>query len=208
MRLLLASNSPRRRQLLSQLVSTEGLVNDVKYISIDVDEHIDTPLPAAEVAEYLARRKASAFGGKLAADEVLVTADTVVVLSGHVMGKPADRAEAVAMLKELSGKRHTVYTGVCLRSSYDSGYPLCEDNIVSFTEATNVYFSTLDDNDISYYVDTYRPYDKAGAYGIQEWIGMIGIDRIDGCYYNVMGLPVHRIYKTLKIMVKGYWLKG
>lgn len=186
MRLLLASKSPRRRELLSQL----GF--DIQFISIDVDEHLSSPISPADVAEHLARRKASAYSGTLASDEVLVTADTVVVHDGHVMGKPADRDEAIAMLRELSGQRHTVYTGVCLRTA---------DGTTSFTEATDVYFNPLSNKDIAYYVDTYLPYDKAGAYGIQEWIGMVGIARIDGCYYNVVGLPVARLYETLRAIV-------
>lgn len=187
MRLLLASKSPRRRELLSQL----GF--DIQFISIDVDEHLSSPISPADVAEHLARRKASAYSGTLAYDEVLVTADTVVVHDGHVMGKPADRDEAMTMLRELSGQRHTVYTGVCLRTA---------DDTTSFTEATDVYFNQLSDKDIAYYVDTYRPYDKAGAYGIQEWIGMVGIARIDGCYYNVVGLPVARLYESLRAIVR------
>ncbi len=183
MKLLLASKSPRRRELLSQL----GF--EVDYISIDVDEHIDAPLPTDKVAEYLACRKAAAYTGLLSDDEVLVTADTVVVHHGNVLGKPADRSRAIAMLHELSGDRHTVYTGVCLRSNSDE---------CSFTEATDVFFNKLDESDIEYYVDKYRPFDKAGAYGIQEWIGMVGIGSIDGCYYNVMGLPVATLYTTLK----------
>lgn len=183
MKLLLASKSPRRRQLLSQLGYP------IEYITLDADEHLSSPLPACEVAEHLARRKAAAFpASKLKADEVLVTADTVVVHNGQVLGKPADRDEAVAMLHSLSGDKHTVYTGVCLRSS---------EREISFTESTYVFFRTLSDTDIDYYVDNYRPYDKAGAYGIQEWIGMVGVSRIEGCYYNVMGLPVARLYERL-----------
>lgn len=186
MKLLLASKSPRRRLLLSQL----GYPID--YITIDADEHLDSPLPAAEVAEYLARRKAAACPLENIKDnEVLVTADTVVVHNGHVLGKPAGRNEAMAMLRSLSGDRHTVYTGVCLRSATTE---------TSFTESTDVFFRQLSEADIAYYVDTYRPYDKAGAYGIQEWIGMVGVSRIEGCYYNVMGLPVARLYERLNCM--------
>lgn len=184
MRLLLASKSPRRRQLLSEL----GF--PIEMVSVDVDEHIDTPLPAHEVAEHLARRKAVAYpADKLDDDEVLVTADTVVVLDGKVLGKPASRGEAVAMLRSLGGRSHEVYTGVCLRTP---------QRTQSFTEQTIVHLTTLDDSEINYYVDHYRPYDKAGAYGIQEWIGMVGVSHIEGCYYNVMGLPVARLYAELK----------
>ena len=183
MRLLLASKSPRRRQLLTET----GL--SVECVSADVDEHIDSTLPPAEVAEYLARRKAAAFPQeKIDEDCVLVTADTTVVLDGRVLGKPADRDEALAMLHSLAGRQHTVYTGVCMRS---------QDDEVSFTESTEVHFRQLTDEEIAHYVDTCKPYDKAGAYGIQEWIGMVGVERIEGCYYNVMGLPVARLYETL-----------
>ena len=187
MKLLLASKSPRRRQLLAEL----GI--PIEIVSVDVDEHIDTPLPAPQVAEYLACRKSDAFPiAHLADDEVLVTADTVVVLDGHVLGKPADRAEAVAMLQSLSGCSPEVYTGVCLRSNREKR---------SFTEQTTVHFTTLTADEINYYIDHYRPFDKAGAYGIQEWIGMVGVCRIDGCYYNVMGLPVARLYASLKDII-------
>ena len=162
---------------------------EVECVSVEVDEHLTSPLPPSEVAEHLARRKAAAFPKeKIDKDCVLVTADTTVVLDGHVLGKPADRDEAVAMLRSLSGREHTVYTGVCLRS---------QDDEVSFSESTAVHFRRLTDEEIYHYVDNYRPYDKAGAYGIQEWIGMVGIERIEGCYYNVMGLPVARLYETL-----------
>lgn len=183
MRLLLASKSPRRRQLLAEI----GL--PVECVTLDVDEHLASPLPPNEVAEYLARRKAAAFPKeKIDDNSVLVTADTVVVLDGQVLGKPSNRNEAIAMLRSLSGRSHTVYTGVCLRSTSDE---------MSFTESTTVCFRKFTDKDIDYYVDNYRPYDKAGAYGIQEWIGMVGVERIEGCYYNVMGLPVARLYETL-----------
>ena len=188
MRLLLASKSPRRRQLLAEL----GL--PVEIVSVDVDEHLDTPLPAHQVAEHLACRKSSTYPiGHMADDEVLVTADTVVVLDGQVLGKPADRAAAVAMLHSLSGRSHEVYTGVCLSTN---------QRHCSFTECTTVHFAPLSDRDIDYYVDHYRPFDKAGAYGIQEWIGMIGVSRIEGCFYNVMGLPVARLYAALNELVK------
>lgn len=184
MRLLLASKSPRRRELLSQL----GF--PIEFVNIDVDEHITSPLAPSQVAEHLARRKADAFPKeKLSNDDVLVTADTIVVHCGNILGKPHSRDEAIAMLHDLSGDRHTVYTGVCLRST---------DKDESFTESTDVIFNPLSDKDIIHYIDTYRPYDKAGAYGIQEWIGMIGIGSIDGCYYNVVGLPMASLYDRLR----------
>jgi len=184
MRLLLASKSPRRRELLSLL----GF--PLEIVDVDVDEHIATPLPASEVAEHLARRKADAYGASRLADgDVLVTADTVVAHRDEILGKPHTREEAIRMLQSLSGDTHTVYTGVSLRSNRES---------LSFTESTRVCFNALSTEDIEYYVDNYRPYDKAGAYGIQEWIGMIGIRAIEGCYYNVVGLPVATLYDKLR----------
>ncbi len=184
MRLLLASKSPRRRQLLGELGYP------VEFITLDVDEHVPDGTPAAATAELLACRKAGAYASSMMADDdILVAADTVVVLEEKVLGKPADRSEALAMLRSLSGNRHTVYTGVCLRTVSQT---------VSFTEKTDVYFRQLSDEDLAYYVDNYRPFDKAGAYGIQEWIGMVGISRIEGCYYNVMGLPVARVYEAIR----------
>ena len=184
MKLLLASKSPRRRELLSQL----GF--PIEFVDIDVDERLASPLPPCEVAEHLARRKADAFPKeRLTTDAVLVTADTVVVHDGNILGKPHSRDEAIAMLRALSGDRHTVYTGACLRSA---------KNDFSFTESTDVVFNPLTEEDIEHYVDTYRPYDKAGAYGIQEWIGMVGIRAIEGCYYNVVGLPVATLYDNLR----------
>ena len=187
MRLLLASKSPRRRQLLAELGYPVEIVN------IDVDEHLECPLAACDVAEHLARRKMQAYPvEQLAANAVLVTADTVVVLDGQVLGKPSSHEEASAMLHNLSGRSHEVYTGVCLRSRQQTR---------SFTERTTVHFRTLEDSEIEHYIDQYRPYDKAGAYGIQEWIGMVGISGIDGCFYNVMGLPLAQLYATLKAMM-------
>lgn len=184
--LLLASKSPRRRELLSSL----GL--PFRIVDIDVNEHFDVLPPASQVAQLLSERKSQGYMQPLQPEEVLVTADTVVVHEGRVLGKPHERAEAVAMLQELSGEVHQVYTGVCLRSSQTS---------VSFTECTHVHFRPLTGDIIDYYVDNYRPFDKAGAYGIQEWIGMVGVERIEGCFYNVMGLPVGRLYEELQVLV-------
>lgn len=188
MHLLLASKSPRRRELLAQLGISFSIVN------VDVEEHVDAALPAAQVAEALAMLKAGAYTTAMADGEVLVTADTVVVHQEQVLGKPHTRQEAVSMLQLLSGDVHQVYTGVSLRSNQRS---------VSFTECTQVHFRPLSMREIDYYVDHYRPFDKAGAYGIQEWIGMVGIERLEGCFYNVMGLPLARLYRELQAFVNG-----
>lgn len=186
MHLLLASKSPRRRELLARL----GVPFSV--VEIDVDEHAEASLPAAQVAESLALLKAGGYKASLAAGELLVTADTVVVYQEQVLGKPHDRKDAVAMLQALSGSVHQVYTGVCLRDNFRS---------TSFTECTQVHFRRLSMNEIDYYINRYRPFDKAGSYGIQEWIGMVGVERIEGCFYNVMGLPVARLYRELQSFV-------
>lgn len=136
--------------------------------------------------------KAKGYALPLAVDEVLVTADTIVVHKGEVLGKPHSRQQAFDMLRSLSGDRHTVFTGVCLKS---------RERQVVFTERTDVVFRRLTERDIAYYVDLNSCYDKAGAYGIQEWIGMIGVERIEGCYYNVMGLPVSRLYSELQQLI-------
>ena len=158
------------------------------FVDIDVEELVGHTVSAAEVAEYLACRKAEGYKGALGTNQVLVTADTVVVLGEKVLGKPHSHEEAEEMLHSLSGRVHQVYTGVCLRSHAASA---------SFTECTDVHFRVLTDAEITYYVDQYKPYDKAGSYGIQEWIGMVGIERIEGCFYNVMGLPLARLCREL-----------
>ena len=180
MKLLLASNSPRRRELLGLL--------DLDYEIVaprPVEEIYPADLPAEEVAPYLSALKASAYVGLPKGDEIIVTADTVVVCEGLILGKPKDREDAVAMLNMLSGKTHKVVTGVTLMS---------ERRTVTFSETTLVTFDALSDSMIETYVDRYRPFDKAGAYGIQEWIGCVGISGINGCYYNVMGLPLHALH--------------
>ena len=189
MHILLASKSPRRRELLAQL----GI--PFSFVDIDIDEHIATPLPASQVAESLALLKAGAFSAPIAEDQVLLTADTVVVHQEQVLGKPHSQQEAVTMLQSLSGCAHQVYTGVCLRNARRT---------VSFTECTQVHVRPLAMNEINYYVDKYQPFDKAGSYGIQEWIGMVGIERIEGCFYNVMGLPVSRLYTELQRFVDSH----
>ena len=184
MKLLLASNSPRRRELLGLL--------DVDFEIVaprPVEEIYPADLPAEEVAPYLSALKASAYADLPKGDKIVVTADTVVVCDGQILGKPKDRDEAIAMLHLLSGKTHKVVTGVTLMS---------EDQTVTFAETTLVTFDSLSDEMIETYVDRYRPFDKAGAYGIQEWIGCVGIRGINGCYYNVMGLPLHALHTHLR----------
>lgn len=187
-KLLLASKSPRRRELIGQL----GL--EFRVVDIDVDERLESDIAVDNVAEAIACKKATGYRYEIGPSEVLVTADTVVVHRGKVLGKPHSRQEAIEMLNDLSGDVHQVYTGVCLRG---------QKGQESFTECTHVYFRNLTDDEISFYVDTYKPFDKAGAYGIQEWIGMVGIERIEGCFYNVMGLPTVRLYKELMNLMGG-----
>jgi septum formation protein len=182
-RLILASASPRRQQLMREA----GFTFDVRLKP--VPEVYPEGLAPEEVPEYLARLKASAFAGELAPDEMLITADTVVCIHGKIIGKPANREEAITMLAELSGNRHLVVTGVCITTVARQ---------LSFNAITNVYFTNLQEDEIRYYVDHYKPFDKAGAYGIQEWIGYVGIERIEGSFYNVMGLPVQKLYQTLE----------
>ena len=182
-RIVLASNSPRRRELLSGL----GISYEVRVLP-DVEESYPAALPVGEIAEYIAREKAEAYKSVMTDDELLITADTVVVCKGEVMGKPVDEADARRMLHKLSGCTHQVTTGVCLTTIGAHR---------SFSVTTNVSFKNLSDEEIDYYVANYRPMDKAGAYGIQEWIGYIGVTGLEGSYFNVMGLPVQRIYKEL-----------
>lgn len=182
-RVILASNSPRRRELLAMIVpqfEVEALIG--------VDESYPAELPAEEVPEYLSRLKSGAYPGELAEGDVLITADTVVIVDGGIMGKPHGRDEAVAMLKRLSGRTHLVVSGVCVRGAKSAE---------SFSSQTEVTFAALEDRQIEEYVDKYSPLDKAGAYGIQEWIGAVAIESIKGSFYNVMGLPVHALYRTL-----------
>lgn len=183
-KILLASGSPRRRELLAMIAPDFAVAP-----GRDVDESYPSDIPAEKVAEYLSKVKADAYIDLLADDEIIITADTVVIIDGRILGKPAGRDEAVAMLRSLSGRRHKVVTGVTVTA---------KDRSVSFDETTVVEFAPLSDGEITAYVDTFRPYDKAGAYGIQEWIGAVGIKGIEGCYYNVMGLPVHTLYHRLK----------
>ena len=198
MHIILASNSPRRKELLAGL----GIPYDV-FVLQGIDESYPDTLPANEVAEYIARKKAKAYVNVNPNDNsqlstlnsqlsLILTADTIVVCDGEILGKPHDAADACAMLRKLSGKTHQVYTGYCLQTA---------DKTVSGTVCSDVTFKELSDEEITYYVEKYKPLDKAGAYGIQEWIGYIGITGIRGSYYNVMGLPVQRIYEEIKKLV-------
>ena len=184
-RVVLASNSPRRQELLKSLdIDFEVMVKD------GVEEDFPQTLKNKEVAEYLAVKKAQAYAGEVKMDNLLlITADTIVVCDGVILGKPADATEAREMLKMLSGKSHKVITGVALTT------PQVQR---SFSVKTKVYFKRLSEADIDYYIQRYQPFDKAGAYGIQEWIGLVGIDYIEGSYHNVMGLPVQRLYAELQ----------
>lgn len=184
MKILLASNSPRRRELLGLLSVDHEIVETRK-----VDEVYPEDLRPEQVAPYLSALKAEAYAGLPSDGEVLMTADTVVICDGRILGKPADEDEAIGMLTMLSGRTHAVVTGVTLMSN---------ERKSTFAECTLVTFDDLSQDEIERYVNDYRPFDKAGAYGIQEWIGCIGIKGIEGCFYNVMGLPLHRLYVELK----------
>jgi septum formation protein len=181
-KIVLASKSPRRQFLVKEL----GL--DFELRTLDVDESFPESLIREQIPLYLSEHKASAFHSDLAEGELLITADTIVWINNKVMNKPADRAEAIAMLTELSGHKHEVFTGVCLMTKYKK---------VTFFDTTDVYFKELSPAEIEYYVDNYEPYDKAGAYGAQEWIGYVAVEKIVGSYFNVMGLPVHKLYEHL-----------
>lgn len=181
-KLILASNSPRRHELL------KGLDLDFEVrVKRGVGESYPANIPVEMVAEFISKEKAAAYD--IADDEILLTADTVVILDDEIMGKPKDAEAARAMLRRLSGHTHHVVTGVTIKASETSE---------TFSDVTAVTFRQLTDEEIGYYVDRYKPFDKAGAYGVQEWIGYIGVTRIDGSFYNVMGLPVERVYEELK----------
>jgi septum formation protein len=183
-KIVLASNSPRRKELLAGL----GMPFEVRVLD-GIDESYPSELPVSEVALYIAGLKANAYRDSLAPDELIITADTVVIVNDEILGKPTDEADAVRMLRELSGCTHQVTTGVCL---------LTAEKERRFSVTTDVTFKQLTDEEICHYVNSYKPFDKAGAYGIQEWIGYIGVTGLHGSYYNVMGLPVQRIYSELK----------
>lgn len=181
---ILASNSPRRKELLSGL--------DIRYevkILPDIDESYPDHLAGLEIPVYIARKKADVYTQYMQDDTLLITADTIVLLDGVVYGKPCNLEDAKRMLRELSGKTHEVLTGVCIAT---------KDKQRAFGVSSQVRFAVLEDKEIDYYVNKYKPLDKAGAYGIQEWIGYIAVEHISGSYFNIMGLPIQRLYQELK----------
>lgn len=183
-KIILASNSPRRKELLSGL--------DIEYtieLLPDIDESYPESLEGKDIAIYIATNKAKAYINKLEKETLLITADTIVILEGKVYGKPKDEAEAMEMLRELSGKAHEVITGVCITT---------QEKQKAFAVSSEVRFAHLEESEIAYYVNKYKPLDKAGAYGVQEWIGYIAVEYISGSYFNIMGLPIQRLYQELK----------
>lgn len=182
-RIILASNSPRRKELLSGI----DIDYEVKTLP-DIDESFPTELALEDVADFLAKKKASAYAGMLSDETLLITADTVVILNDEILGKPIDKSDAKVMLKKLSDNTHRVITGVCLTS---------KEKQICFSDKAFVTFGKLSDEEIEYYVEAYNPMDKAGAYGVQEWIGYVAVERIEGSYFNVMGLPIHKVYQQI-----------
>lgn len=182
-KVILASGSPRRRELMAGL----GVNYEVRILP-DVDESYPDTLQGEEIPLYIAKEKADAYIPMMQPDELIITADTIVWLDGKVLGKPRDREDALQMLRTMSGRTHEVFTGVCITTT---------DWQRSFTAQTEVRFATLSEDEIIYYVDNFKPMDKAGAYGVQEWIGFIGVENISGSYYNIMGPPVKKLYREL-----------
>jgi septum formation protein len=184
-KIILASNSPRRKELLGGL----DIPFEVKTIN-GLDESFSDDLKGEEIPLFLSEKKSDAYNEFWSKpDSIVITADTIVWMNNKVLGKPKSREEALEMLRSMSGKSHYVYTGVCVRSA---------EKKVSFVCSSEVRFANLDETEIEYYVDKYQPYDKAGSYGVQEWIGYIGVEHINGSFYNIMGLPIQRLYTVLK----------
>ncbi|MBE6337464.1 MAG: septum formation protein Maf [Lentimicrobiaceae bacterium] len=182
--IILASKSPRRQELL------KGIGLNFNVLTKDVDESYPSRLSVYEVAPYLSLKKAKAFeDAELPDNYMIITADTIVVVGDEILGKPKDKENACEMLLKLSGKKHSVITGVTIRT---------KDRTKTFSAVSNVVFEKLDSEEINYYVDNFKPFDKAGSYGIQEWIGYIGVSAVEGSYFNVMGLPTQKLYTVLK----------
>ncbi len=201
MNIILGSQSPRRRELMA------GLDIPFTCVTIDADESFPTDLQAGDIPMYIARAKARAYEAQLAPDDLLITSDTIVWLNGQMLGKPQSKQEAKQMLMQLSGQTHQVYTAVCftwLNPTPAEGAqphevpPPAQSAHQSFVDCTDVTFRTLTEEEIDYYVEKYMPLDKAGAYGVQEWIGYVGVTRMEGSYFNVMGFPIGRVYDWLK----------
>lgn len=182
-KIILGSGSPRRQQLM------EDAGYAFRVQSLNADESFPGDLQGADIARYLCEKKAEAYPDKLKDDELLITADTIVWVRDTVLNKPGSEFEAKQMLRLLSGKMHQVFTGVCISGA---------DRKTSFTDETKVWFKELSDEEIDFYIKNYKPFDKAGSYGAQDWLGLIGVTKIEGSYFNVMGLPVHRLYEALK----------
>ena len=185
--IILGSQSPRRRELMA------GLDIPFRVLNIDADESYPPHLQGGDIPIYISRAKAEAYASRLLADELLITADTIVWLNGQMLGKPRNEEEACQMLRQLSGQTHQVYTGVTFTRLVD-GKTVME----SLVDKTDVTFRQLEEDEIRYYVNKYKPLDKAGAYGVQEYIGYIGVSRMVGSYFNVMGFPIERVYEVLK----------
>lgn len=182
--IVLASKSPRRQELL------KGIGVDFTILTKEVDESYPSRLPSIDVAPFLSLKKAKAFeDAELPDNYMVITADTVVIIENEILGKPKDREDAIRMINQLSGKVHKVVTGVTVHT---------KDKTKTFSVTSKVTFEKLDNQEVEYYVDNYRPYDKAGAYGVQEWIGYCGVSSVEGSYFNVMGLPTQKLYKVLK----------
>jgi septum formation protein len=182
--IILASNSPRRQELL------KGLELDFEVYTLpDLDESYPKTLKGEEIPLFLAKKKGEAYAHLLKRNTLIITADTIVWFDNNVLGKPKNREEAVNMLQQLSGNTHQVYTGVCVKTKLKE---------ITFCTRSDVRFAILDDEEINFYIDKFTPYDKAGSYGVQEWIGYIGVEYITGSFYNIMGLPVQKLYRELK----------
>lgn len=182
-KLILASKSPRRQELI------KGINIDFEIFTYEVDESFVADLKAEEIALFLAEKKSNAYPNTLNENEILLTADTIVWINNHVLNKPVDENEAFEMLKEISGTMHEVYTAVCLRSNH---------KVKTFYERTEVFIKKISDDEIRYYINNFEPFDKAGSYGIQDWFGYTSVEKINGCFYNVMGLPINKLHDELK----------
>ena len=194
MEIILGSQSPRRRELMA------GLDLPFTAINIDADESYPAHLQAGDIPYFISRAKAQAYAPNLQPNQLLITADTIVWLEGHMLGKPHDDAEAVEMLQSLRNKTHQVYTAVTFAER--TGIRPSEVSLQTIVDCTDVTFGDLTDEEIAYYVTKYRPLDKAGAYGVQEWIGYVACTAMNGSYFNVMGFPVHKVYEILKKRIK------